>query len=253
MTLNLMVFDIFTDTFGNLFTDVLFGVFILVGILLGIFLRPFFGNQVLKLHTKDHRLDELDIDEETAISIECKKRKGMPPQRFFKWQPGFTGIAGRFIKKPKTVYLAAEGTAYTQRMKGGDVRMRLAEAIRTLWGEAFCSTIPQKQAQLLEDSRIGVTVNIAEELTPKGMRTISEEDIKSEEDRKAAETLWEGKEKKDKGQLINLFLAGGTGAAVVFALFMLGILKTPVIVVPAPPVNGTAPNVILTILSYLGA
>lgn len=247
---------ILEDTFGNLFTDVMFGVFILVGILLGIFLRPWFGNQVLKLHPKDHRLDELDIEEETAISLECKKKKGMPPQRFLKWQPGFTTIAGRFIKKPKTVYLGMEGTAYTQKVKGGDekggsgLKVKLDEALKTLWGTEFFNSIPETQMQLLEESKVNVTVELEPIITPEGMRTITEEDIKSEEDRKAAETLWKGKKMQERGQWINLVLAGGTGAAIVFGLFMVGVLKVPVIYVPqgATPTPTVAAQMILSIL-----
>ena len=108
---------ILISVFGNILTDVFLGVFILIGILLGIFLRPMVGNRVLKLDPSDHRFHELDIKEESAISIECQDKKGMPPQRFFKYHPGFTGIIGKFLKKNVTLFLGRTGTAYTWRLE----------------------------------------------------------------------------------------------------------------------------------------
>jgi hypothetical protein len=73
------------------------------------------------------------------------------------------------------------------------------------------------------------------------MRPISEENIKTEEDRKAAQLFFEGKKKEDRGAWINLILAGVAGFGVAAVLMVLGILKIPsgetkIII---PPTNST--------------
>ena len=230
------MFDIFIQYFSNPVTWVFTGLFILVGLLIGLFLRPWMGNQVMKFIPADHRFVDLGIDEETAISIQCKKVKGMPVQRFLKLHPGFTGIVGRFLKKAITRYLGIEGTAYTWKIDAGSWHIigSLAKAVRGLWGEDFWATVPERQRDKLKESRIQVTVGLDKApLTPAGMRSISEEDIKSEEDRLASQTFWREHGASMKGYFINLILAGGTGFGICAALFLLGIIKMPT-AEPAP-------------------
>lgn len=240
------MFDIFLNYFGNPLSWVFLGLFMILGILLGMFLRPWMGNQVQKFIPADHRFIDLDIDEETAVSVQCKKKKGMPLQRFFKHHPGFTGIVGRFLKKPITRYLGIEGTAYTWQIESGRwIKLgSLQDAVRTVWGEDFYSTVPDRQKDLMEESRIQVTVGLDEApLSPPGMRSISEEDIKSEEDRRAAKVFWEEHKSQQRGFYINMILAAGTGFGIALALQLLGILDVAPTVIQQPAqqaVNATA-------------
>jgi len=222
--------EIFGSFFGNPLSWIFLGIFTMLGLLIGLFLRPWMGNQVQKFLPADHRFMDLAIDEETSISVQCKKVKGMPVQRFFKLHPGFTGIVGRFLKKPITRYLGIEGSAYTWQIENNKWKKlgSLDKAVRTVWGEDFWATVPDRQKDLLEDSRIQVTVGLDEApLTPAGMRSISEEDIKQEEDRQASKTFWSEHAGQMKGFYINLILAGGTGFAVCAALIFFGIIKMP--------------------------
>jgi hypothetical protein len=238
------ILDIFIDYFANPMTWVFTGMFILIGLLIGLFLRPWLGNQVIKFMPANHSFVDLNIDEETSISIQCKKVKGMPVQRFFKLHPGFTGIVGRFLRKPVTRYLGIEGTAYTWLIKSGrwEKLGGLGDALKTVWGEDFYSTLPERQSKMIDESRIQVTVGLDEApLTPEGMRSISEEDIKQEEDRRASKTFWEEHGSQMKGFLINVFLAGGTGFGIALLLVMIGIIRMPVATsVPTPATNSTA-------------
>jgi len=225
-----MVMDLFVGFFTNPLNLVMMGIFIGVGLLIGLFLRPWMGNQVVKIIPADHRFIDLGIEEETSISIECQKVKGMPPQRFFKLHPGFTGIVGKFLKKPITRYFGMEGTAYTWEIENGYWRNlgSLGDAVRTLWGEKFWGTVPETMRDKLTESTIQVTVGLEKApLTPAGMRSISEEDIKQEEDRRASQTFWEERQSAMKGWLVNTILAAGMGFAICSALVLLGIIKTP--------------------------
>lgn len=224
------MFDIFVGFFADPISWVMLGIFTGLGLLIGLFLRPWVGNKVMKFIPAEHRFEELGIDEETSISIQCQKKKGLPPQRFFKLNPGFTGIVGRFLKKPITNYLAMEGTAYTWKIDAGSWHKlgSLGDAVRSIWGEDFWQTIPTRQKDYLTESRIQVTVGLDKApLTPEGMRSISEEDIKQEEDRKAAETFWEERARANRGFFINMILAAGTGFGVCAALVLLGVIKAP--------------------------
>jgi hypothetical protein len=246
--------DVFVNYFANPLTWVFMGVFILSGVLIGLFLRPWLGNQVLKFIPGSHRFIDLSIDEETSVSVQCKKIKGMPIQRFFKLHPGYTGVVGRFLKKPITRYLGIEGTAYTWKIKAGEWEKlgTLSDAVRTVWGEDFYSSIPDRQNKILQESKIMVTVGLDESpLTPEGMRSISEEDIKQEEDRQAAKTLWEEHGSQQKSFWVNLFLAGGTGFGLALFLVMIGIIKMPVVTQTTPTNPTTAKMLITAIYSSL--
>ena len=224
------MFNIFIDFFANPLSWVFLGIFTGVGLLIGIFLRPWVGNMVIKFMPADHRFVDLSIDEETSISLQCKKVKGMPIQRFLKLHPGFTGIVGRFLKKPITRYLAMEGTAYTWEIENGIWKKLggLGDVIRSIWGEDFWATVPENKRIIIEDSRVQVTVGLKKApLTPAGMRSISEEDIKQEEDRRASQTFWNAHTGLNRGYFINLILAGGTGFAVCAAMIFLGLIKLP--------------------------
>jgi len=230
------VLDLFAGWFGNPLSWVFMGIFILLGVLIGIFLRPWIGNKVIKFAPADHRFIEMGIDEETAISLQCKKVKGSPVNRFFKHHPGFTGIVGRILKKPITLFLGLEGTAYTWKLQEGTwIKIGgLAKALRTVWGEDFWNTVPQRQRNLIEESKINVTVGLDESpITPAGMRSISEEDIKQEEDRKASKTFWAEHQGQIKGWFLNMLFAGGTGFGIALALQIIGILD--ISSAPTPP------------------
>lgn len=250
----LVTFNILIDTFGNPFVDAMFGVFILIGILLGIFLRPFVGNRVLKMDPETHRFHELNVEEESAVSITCKDEKGMPPQKFFKHNPGFVGIVGRFLKKPVTLFLGRTGTAYTWRLEAGAWKKlgTLAAALKDIWGDTFYDEIPEEKKKVLEKSEIQITVGLADDpLTPEGRKVVSEEDIHKEEDRAASRTFWKERFSKDKMWIVNLLLAAGTGFAVCAALVLFGVIKTPSATAPAPTPTAQPSALAIWILSLV--
>ena len=198
-------------------------LFALIGLFIGLIVKPKAKNQVMKVLPRDKRFIDFNISEENAFSVECEPQKGFPPQRFIKLRPGFSGSVGRFLKKAITRFIGKEGTAYTWRAESEKVDIgSLADALKGLWGQKFYEKIPEEKRIELEESKINVTVDLAEEdLTPKGMKTVSEEDLQREEDRKAAETWWKGKKEADKGQWIQWipWLFAGIGAAFLLSKF----------------------------------
>ncbi len=233
------IFDV-----GNIFNWILIIISVLVGILLGIFLRPLVGNSIMKVIPSENRFVDFDIEEETAISIYCKGKKGFPPHRFIKCWPGYIGVVGRFLKKPITRFFGREGTAYTWHIKNNlEIKIgSLAKAVKHLWGEDFYDTIPEKQREDLEASKISVTVKLDSEdaLTPAGMRVVSEENIKQDEDIQASKTFWKGKKLTDRGALINLILGIGTGFGICATLVLLGVFRAPAAEPAATPAPAIA-------------
>lgn len=223
------ILDPFLGFFGNIFNDIMLFMFLLIGLIIGIFFRPGWGNHVMKVLPREHRFVDFGIQEETAITIECDDKKGFPAHRFIKLAPGFVGTVGRFVKRQATRFIGKEGTAYTWTLQDDKyVKVgNLLTALTGLWGAEFCESIPDPYKGQLVDSKLMVTVDLDDGLTPPGMSSVSEEDIKREEDRRAAETFWQGKKDQLKGQWINMLIVGIAGFGIACLLQIIGILRVP--------------------------
>ncbi|MGQ9624805.1 MAG: hypothetical protein ACUVT9_05480 [Candidatus Bathycorpusculaceae bacterium] len=217
------MWDIFFGIFGNIVFDVLLLIFLLVGMIVGLLWKPSWTHKVVKFIPREHRFVEFPIEHEYAHSIECKEVKGYPPQRFYKYRPGWIGAIGRVIKRPSTIFLAKEGTAYTWGLQGNPNREpikigKLSDAIQTVLGKRFYDLMPDDAKEKLEESRINVTVELEEGTTPEDYRPASEEEILTEEDRKAAETYWAGKKEAEKGALLNVIITILAGVGIGFII-----------------------------------
>lgn len=224
--------NIFLDFFGNILNDIMIILFLLVGILTGLLFKPKAKNRVIKLLPRDKRFLEFNIEEESAVGILCEEKKGYPLHRFIKLFPGYTGIVGRFLKKAVTLYFGKEGTAYTWRLKNkiNEKIGSLADALRIVWGKEFYEVIPEEQRQKVEESKIHVTVNLddtalAKDSDGKDLPIRREEDIKTEEDRVAAQTYWEGKAIATRKQWLEYLFIAGFGFGVALALQIIGVLR----------------------------
>jgi len=221
--------NIFIDFFGNILNDIMLLIFLLVGILAGLLFKPRAKNRVIKLLPRDKRFIEFNIEEESAVGILCEDKKGHPLHRFIKLFPGYTGMVGRFLKKAVTLYFGREGTAYTWRLKSKikEELGSLASALKVVWGEEFYGVIPEEQRKKVEESQINVTVKlddteIAEDGKGNPLPLRREEDIKTEEDRIAAQTYWQGKALAERGtwmQWMFIFGAGMGAMAIISKLF----------------------------------
>jgi len=222
------VLDIFLDIFGNVLIDLFLVIFLVVGIIVGFLFRPKGRKEVCKFDLNSKRFMDFDVTEESAVSLECEPQKGMPPQRFYKNHAGFTGVVGRFIKRPAVRFLGRMGTAFTWKLNSEKVDLvgGLDEALKLVWGKDFYNTVPEEQRIAVEKSEIGVTVNLdeasAEIVDAEGKPIkLTEEDIKIEQDRVAAKTWWEGIKAGERKDIILLLLAVAAGAGLSTIAFVL--------------------------------
>lgn len=229
--MQLQIGNFFANFFTNPFNIVMLAIFICIGVIIGLLLKPRAKDQVMKLIPRDVRFIDFNVRRENAFSVECDEKKGFPPQRFIKYKPGWTGQVGRFIKRAITRHLGLEGTAYTCQVEQGKemlfVEMQgnpgvvaidnaillgsLSDALKAIWGPEFYNEVPQSRREELEKEKINVIIGLDEVKTPSGFKELTEENIKQEEDRQAAETWWKGKKQAEKGQwlmMIWLLLAG---------------------------------------------
>lgn len=237
------VLEIFAGFFGNILNVVMILMFLVIGVIIGIFIRPRWKNTVMKIMPKDRRFIDFNIKEETAISVVCDDKKGFPPHRFLKIAIGYIGETGMVVKRAVTRYIAKEGTAYlwqTDQDKFKRVAGGLPTLLKHLWGEQEYDTMPEDLRHKCEDDKVLVTVDISDGLTPEGLQSVSEEDIKREEDREACRTLWEGKKREEKGAWLNLLIVGLAGFGIACFLQIIGILRINQTSAPAPaPTNQT--------------
>lgn len=226
----------------NLISGIFILIGILVGVLAGLVFKPKAGNRVLKIIPSDKRYVEFDIDREYAFSIDCKNKKGYPPQRFLKTRGGLTGTVGRYLKKACTLFFGLEGTAYTQAIEDEDLKLKksvkptalnpFSETLKTIVGKVFYNQIPDNKRAQIEQAKVNVTVKIKEEYTPElrdkdgkiVTKTLSEENIKTEEDKKASKTFWEGVEQAQRGKWIEYIFVAGFGFGIAVTLQVLGVL-----------------------------
>lgn len=210
-------------------------MFSMIGILVGLIFRPKGGNRVIKFLPNDKRFINFDIAKEYAFSVRCKLKKGYPVQRFIKLSSGWSGYVGSFLKKSATLFLGVQGTAFSYPLKTGKVTKDHAGELLTIdkvlsaaWGSEFYNTIPQKQRDVIKNGKINVTVDLGDPPNTSDLgkkKVMSEEDLKTEEDKAASETFWLGRKIIEKGAWVKDIFILGTGIGIALALQILGILK----------------------------
>jgi len=210
----------------NLFTPIFIGLGSALGILLGLWLSRPKKNQVFKVLPGDQRGFDLEVLNETSLSLDCENYKGLPPQRFLKFRPGFTVLQKMRWGRTRKImrHIGRDGTAYTQRSEQGNIEnVPLSQTLKVLWGDENYNKMSDELRDPIESGKIGVTIQLEDDpLTPKNLPILSEENIKQWEDSQASKTLWEGRKDVMKSIGIQMMFPVGLGVAIglVMALFL---------------------------------
>lgn len=196
-----------------------------LGIWIGFYLSRPKRNQMMKLIPSDARGYDLDVIEENAFSVHCEPIETLPPQRFIKYRGSYTITQKRRLGRLQKItrWIGREGTAFTQRMESGIIKnIPLVQCLKTLWGTETYDNMPEELKDPIEKGKIGVTVQLENYEKPDGIKEISEENIKIEQDRQASKTLWEGKKEALKGTGIQYiaFIGLGVGIGLIACLMM---------------------------------
>ncbi len=144
--------------------------------------------------TRDKRAFTMPITSETEIALHCPKKEGVH-WRFYKSGPGWTYPNG------SAKFDGIEGSAFTSVIKNDKpVTLKLAEALRILWGEVAYDNMPKPMKEVVEKHQFGVTVypeKISDEDKAGGLSAMS---IDDENDAKVISHIAkavEGKKKMD--------------------------------------------------------
>ena len=114
--------------------------------------------QILHLRPRDRRGQQMVIDNETDLGVVCKKVKG-DTYRFIKRGSGWVfNIGGRMV----TRFFGVEGSAYTSYAAHGNEfeKVSVEDYLRFIWDDKFYDTIPESQRKIVENDKIGLTVEI---------------------------------------------------------------------------------------------
>ena len=206
--------------FLTLTNMLLIGSGLAFGAILMFFLAPYLqgGSKVFYLRERDRRGSELRVQREDNIKVVTK---GKMPMRFYKYRGAYEFIKGGF--KKVTVFLGKEGTAYNYALEGFEettieVKEKLSEWMKLLWGDAFWMTIPEDRRQQCDEKTIRLTVALEKGMTPEGFAPITEKDINNDGDEAMAAVWAKGVNKGAATPIINYLLAIGAGAGVTFAV-----------------------------------
>ena len=114
------------------------------------------AKRVELLRPRDHRGEELKIEKETIVGVQCKPEKGSV-MRFLKYGPSYVfNLGGKML----TRFYGIEGSVYTVRMEYlNSIQQSLEKHLRFLWGDAEYNKMPQPLRKAVEDDRVGVTIS----------------------------------------------------------------------------------------------
>lgn len=221
--------QIFFDLFSKFWYVPMMALYGIGGFFLGNYLARPRHNQVLVSEQETNRGAIFDIVEESPFAAYTKPLGTFTAQHIIKHRPPFTvlrkGLFGR--NTLYSIFLAKQGTAYSQRLENGEVqKLKLSDTLKGLWGQQFYNTIPLDKKAELEESKVTISVALADDpLTPKdekgeSLPIVSNADLKREEDRRAAENLWQEFERQEKAALLNSIMYLGTGSAITFAALL---------------------------------
>lgn len=212
-------------------------VVLLVGVLMGNYVSQPSKNRVLKISPESGRGIELDVKSEDATNVYCSPVGNIPPQKFVKRVNAFTIVKKGWLRLQNyALWFGRYGTAYVQEIKNASVKITLQEAIMNIFGESLYKQIPQAQKTQIEKGDVGVLVEFPKnKLTPKGLPSISEDDINRDNDTKAMANLWDAFNEERKRDAIQMFAFIGCGVAIGIVLALMFGWGAPTVINPVIP------------------
>ncbi len=183
--------------------------------------------RVMNCGEADRRMDEITVTGETPKGLRRDSKKN--PHRWCKYKPAFLCVKGG---QRRTTYFAKRGSAYTWNlMDGEEVRIgSFWDALNTLWSapeqQKLITKIPEREAQLLRNNQIWVTVDLEAGYKPpasnpdgKEFQAITEEDLATEGDKEMARIFAEGAKGATRTPIIPILLALGSGGLLITLAF----------------------------------
>jgi len=204
-------------------------VVLFLGLFLGNWLSQPRKNVVLKLDPQSHRGVSLQVREEDAVTVYCDRVGKMPPQKFIKRLNPYNILQKGWLKLSNfAMWFGRYGTAYVHEFKDELVNLEFADVVHHMFGEKYYKQIPDDVKKQIENAEVGVLVEFPiNPLTPKDQKgkllpSISEDDIRRDDDEKAMKNLTASIEKETRRDMLNILavFGAGIGAGIVVSLVM---------------------------------
>lgn len=211
--------------------EIVLGISIVAVVIATVFLiyrrsRP--TTEVLLCRARNRTGERVVIKNDFAETMETEIDRKPCPLFFWKYHGGYAfNEGGRIIRRS----FAREGTAYTKDLEGSkNIEVPLSTALKAKIGEEFYKTIPAEYRNKIENSKILLTVDIEEGITPEGYSPMSSEDIYAEGDRKAARIYnkeMTAEEKSAKSRLFDILLGAMLASTIVLLMVLMGWIGVP--------------------------
>lgn len=177
---------------------------------------------VILFRPRDKRAEMIPIEREEELIVKCREKDGII-RRYVK-------AGNSWIINKKNYFLAVEGTGYTallNNITGETQKLEINEVLKSVWGEQMYFKIPEKRRTQLAEAKIMIQIE------PKGINALnsdlpllSSEDLEDKNDSLVLDKLAKSVETaKQKTNYVELILALGSGAALMFILKAAGVLQ----------------------------
>lgn len=171
---------------------------------------------VEQLRPRDRGFAQFQVQRPTDLSLFCKIKQDL--WRFIKKGTAWTGKVGLH---PATKYFGVEARAYTTVFGDPEpVTMTVPEYLIDLWTEVFYKTIPKAQRDLLENTKVGLTVEPVTDFKSLGWDTIDAQQVTNENRRILVEDVVEAKKPNTAQDIYKAVLPFLVGAFLMY--FLLG-------------------------------
>lgn len=217
-------------------------IILFLGFILGNFFSQPRKARVLKVSPESFRGVELEVKAEDSVSVYCDSVGNIPPQKFIKRLNAYNiAKKGWFKLQNFALWFGRYGTAYVFHLGSDEEYVTLKEAVHNIFGKKLYNQIPKAQKDQIESGQLGVTISFPKEpLTPldgKGepLPSISESDIRRDDDARAMGNLWDEMSKEQKKSMIVQVAWMGSGIAIGIIICMLMGWGAPIVVTPPSP------------------
>jgi len=203
---------------------------------IGVYISQPRKNRIIQIAPETGRGRDYEVAKEDAVNLYCNPLGESPPQRFIKLYDAFNIVRkGPFKLQHFGLWVGRIGTAYTYTFGNETVKVKLEQTMKTILGEDKYKLFSDETKAQIESASIGVTIEFPKaELTPKGLPSLSSDDIRRHDIDHFISSLAQGianlLKGRGRGNIVQVIMCVGTGIGIGFIIaFFLKVGGTTVV------------------------